>query len=383
MILLHLCDSCANYSLLTNVHWIRTNRFSGFNGAYHQILASCKSSVPNGIHRPFDLFESRLECQSLGHLGVVWDTRMRRNQIMRLAAIEIYNEISSFWLWPLATPDIDSTIDRSMRRVARLVSKDYRAPVKVECCGFTLMRLCCRKRHTENKDVNNMFKGIELREGEMMEARGLTDYMEKGDNKFGGYLLEDDAYSADRRLARIENDDYTEYSRSTRGDYSRSDYSRSSRGSYSRSSYSRGYLEDGHSRGYLENDDASKYSRSRNGSRGSSHKSKGFSQKMLAIQEGDEHSRADSYSNASQSRAGSVYTEDGDSFAKKVAESMRSRPQTPASRHLSHTSRRSRGDASGYQYGGSGEFSEASSSSRLDRESIHWDEASDSQYSAR
>ena len=316
---------------------------------------------------------------------------MRRNQIMRLAAIEIYNEISSFWLWPLATPDIDSTIDRSMRRVARLVSKDYRAPVKVECCGFTLMRLCCRKRHTENKDVNNMFKGIEMREGELMEARGLTDYLEKGDNKVGGYLLEDDAYNADRRLARIGDDDYTEYSRSTRGDYSRSDYSRSSRGSYSKSSYSRGYLEDdrsrgyledGHSRDYLENGDASTYSRSRNGSRANSYKPKGSGPKMLAIQEGDEHSRADSYSNASQSRAGSVYTEDGDSFAKQVAESMRSRPHTPASRHLSQTSRRSRGDASGHRYGQSGEFSDASSS-QLERESIHWDEASDSQYSAR
>ncbi|KAL7511867.1 hypothetical protein ACHAXN_008885 [Cyclotella atomus] len=385
------------------------SRFSGFNGAYHQILASCKSTIPNGIHRPFDLFESRLECQSLGHLGVVWDTRMRRNQIMRLGAIEIYNEISSFWLWPLATPDIDAVIDRSMRRVARLVSKDYRAPVKVRCFGFTLMRCCCRKRSGKNNAVDNIFKGMEMREGEIMEARGLTDYMAKGDNKRGEYLLEDDAYSADMRSARRDDDSYTSYySQSTRGDYSmysKSGYSRG--GSYSKSSYSRGgYLEDGRG-GYLEDGQASEYSKSKGWSKsirggsysrgsasysgGSASYSKGSasnsrnepSPQILPIRNGED----DSYSKASQSRGGSVYTEDGDSFTKEVAAAQqysqsRSRPQSSASRHMSSNSRLSkRSEPSGHQYGVSGEFSDGSSS--FSRESIHWDEASESQYSPR
>ena len=86
-------------------------RFSGFNGAYQQINRSCKSKIPNTLNRPFDLFESRLESMSLGHLGIVWDTRMRRNQIMRLAAVEIYNEITGYWQWPFGTPDIDDVID--------------------------------------------------------------------------------------------------------------------------------------------------------------------------------------------------------------------------------------------------------------------------------
>jgi hypothetical protein len=336
---------------------------------------------------------------------------------MRLAAIEIYNEISSFWLWPLATPDIDGVIDQSMRRVARLVSKDYRAPVKVRFCGFTLMRCCCRKRSTKNNAVDNIFKGMEMREGEIMEARGLTDYMEKGDNKRGAYLLEDDAYSADMRSARGDDDSYSYYSQSI-GD--RSDYSYSRGGSYSKSSYSRGgylqngsrggYLQNGSRGGYLEDGQASEYSRSKGGSRGSGSYSRGSasrsrgsasyskgsasysrgsasysrnepSAQFLPIRNGED----DSYSKASQSRGGSVYTEDGDSFTKEVAASMgpssRSgrRPQSSASRHMSSNGRKSEPD--GQHYGVSGEFSDGSSS--FSRESIHWDEASESQYSPR
>ncbi|KAL7488256.1 hypothetical protein ACHAW6_013840 [Cyclotella cf. meneghiniana] len=362
------------------------SRFSGFNGAYHQILASCKSTIPNGIHRPFDLFESRLECQSLGHLGVVWDTRMRRNQIMRLAAIEIYNEISGYWLWPLATPDIDAVIDRAMRRVARLVSKDYRAPVTVECCGFTLLRCCCRTRASKGNLVNNIYSGMKRREEDLMEARKVADYMENGDRRLEsrGYLLEDDAYSADRKLKHMD-DDYTEYSYSTRGSgrYSKSGYSRGD------TSYSKGVASK-----YLENGtEYTGYSNNADQSRGSSHSRSGASH----YSRGD-----DSYSRASQSRAGSMYTEDGDSFTKEIADAFRgamssmapsthsgsmpqysqprSKPQSNGSRHQSATSGRSRSrdEPSGRQYGASGEFSDESSS--FSRESIHWDDASESQY---
>jgi hypothetical protein len=296
---------------------------------------------------------------------------MRRNQVMRLAAIEIYNEISGFWLWPLATPDIDGVIDRSMRRVARLVSKDYTAPVKVQCCGFTLMRCCFRRKSTKSNAVDNIFKGIELREGELIEARGLTDYLERGDNKKGEYLLEDDAYSVDRRLVPHERDEYTNYSYSTRG----------SRSGYSRSAYSRGAssYSKGSSRGYLEDERRSDYSKSR----------------------GESFSRAGSFSmgsvsyakdsNASKSRAESVYTEEGDSFTKDVAASVdpsihsgqysrsRPRPRNSGSKRMSNTSRKSRGqnEPSGYQYGVSGDFSGTSNSGE---ESLHWDSASDSQY---
>lgn len=305
---------------------------------------------------------------------------MRRNQIMRLAAIEIYNEIGGFWLWPLATPDIDAVIDRSMRRVARLVSKDYRAPVKVQCCGFTLMRCCCRKKRKKNDAVDNIFKDMEKREGELMEARGLTDYMEKGDNEFGGYLLEDDAYSAERRLTRRRDDDDTEYSYSTRGQsYSSGSYSRDdSRSVYSRSAYSRDASRSSYTRdGYLEDGSVTEYSRSRGGSYSKDSSALprigAPTQKVLEIENGDSYSQH-SYSRASQSRGGSVYTEDGDSFTKEVAASIgpsRSRPASSANRHTNNTtSRRSRA-----------EFSQDSSS--YNRGSIHWDEASDSQYSSR
>jgi hypothetical protein len=311
---------------------------------------------------------------------------------MRLAAIEIYNEISGYWLWPLATPDIDAVIDRAMRRVARLVSKDYRAPVKVECCGFTIFRCCCRKGRPKSNVVSSIFNGMERREVELMEARKVADYMENGDERFEkrGYLLEDDAYNADRRLKRMDDDDYTEYSYGTRGSRgSRSGYSRSaySRGSYSKSSYTRGgdsrYTED-ESRGgsYSRNGD-SRHLKGGDYSRGGSHYSKADASHYS---HGDSYSRdGDAYSRASQSRAGStVYTEDGDSFTKEVADASKgihasmdpSNKSGYSSRHASATSKQSRGDASGKQFGVSGEWPPSSYS----KESIHWDEASESQY---
>lgn len=211
-------------------------RFSGFNGAYHQINRSCKSDIPTKISRPFDLFETRLECMSLGHLGIIWDTRMRRNQIMRLAAVEIYNEITGYWLWPMATPDIEDVIDRSMRRVARLISKDYRAPIKVKCCGFTIFRCCCRKRNPKSNLLNKIADGLVDREKDMMYNRGVVDYVDRGEmNNRNGMV--DDAYQAEQKLKRMEEggsyyDD--EYDQGSRSYYSRNSRSYDSRRGYSR-----------------------------------------------------------------------------------------------------------------------------------------------------
>jgi len=198
------------------------SRFSGYNGAYHQINRSCKSEIPNKLSRSFDLFESRLECMSLGHLGVIWDTRMRRNQIMRLAAVEIYNEITGYWLWPFGTPDIESVIDKSMKRVARLISKNYRAPIKVECCGFTIFRCCCRKKNPKANLLDNIVDGMEDRERNMMSTRGqgATNYIESGERS-GKYLLEDDAYEAEQELQYLENGNYTENRSNYSQEYSR------------------------------------------------------------------------------------------------------------------------------------------------------------------
>ena len=243
---------------------------------------------------------------SLGHLGIVWDTRMRRNQIMRLAAIEIYNEITGYWLWPFGIPDIDHVIDKSMKRVARLISKDYRAPIKVYCCGFTIFRCCCRKKTPSKFNVlNHIMDGMDERERDLMDERGVTDYIDRGDYKQrhrqydddddycddrggggrggrksrgggasrtgfsqgGAGMLEDDAYSADQKLKQLEggsyydDDGYTE-----EGGYSRGEYD--SRGGYSREQYSRGYSQEEYasqpqdSRGYSR-DEQSAYTEDR------------------------------------------------------------------------------------------------------------------------
>jgi len=201
------------------------SRFSGYNGAYHQINRSCKSEMPAKLSRPFDLFESRLECMSLGHLGVIWDTRMRRNQIMRLAAVEIYNEITGYWMWPFGTPDIESVIDRSMKRVARLISKDYRAPIKVRCCGFTIFRCCCRKSNPKVNLLHNIVSGMEHQERNMMHSREAANYKDARERDTQN-LLEDEAYEAEKKLQYLEDETVDYNNENNHGSYYSEDYSR-------------------------------------------------------------------------------------------------------------------------------------------------------------
>lgn len=184
---------------------------------------------------------------------------MRRNQIMRLAAVEIYNEISSYWAWPLAIPDIDSVIDRSMRRVARLVSKDYRAPVKVKCCGFTIFRCCCLNRvNPKGNRFNQIDNAIEERESSLMQTRAVGDYMETGERAHQPQLqqqrrraLENEPYAADRRLGYAEDGRYDDYDRNGGydGQYYDEEYSRGGGGSYYSDDYNGDsyYTEEGES----------------------------------------------------------------------------------------------------------------------------------------
>jgi len=201
------------------------SKFSGYNGAYHQINRSCKSEMPAKLSRPFDLFESRLECMSLGHLGVIWDTRMRRNQIMRLAAVEIYNEITGYWMWPFGTPDIENVIDRSMKRVARLISKDYRAPLKVQCCGFTIFRCCCRKSNPRVNLLHNIVSGMEDQERNMMHSREAANYKDARERD-SQHLLEDEAYEAEQKLQHLEDGTVDYNNENNRGSFYSKDYSR-------------------------------------------------------------------------------------------------------------------------------------------------------------
>ena len=124
---------------------------------------------------------------------------------MRLAAVEIYNEISAYWLWPFGTPDMEKVLDRSMKRVARLISKDYREPIKVECCGFTIFRCCCRKTNPKSTAIHDIWDGMEDRERDMMEVRGIADYVDSGDRYFGSSPMEDEAYAAEEKLHRLES----------------------------------------------------------------------------------------------------------------------------------------------------------------------------------
>lgn len=143
--------------------------FYGYHAELHQIISGCKSDVPPQISKFFNVMENRVELMSLSRLGIQEESRMRKNQIIRLCANEIYNEIQGFVMWPVMVPPVDSTIEASLRTVGQLLNMNYRPQMRCKlfpCCTVTL---CCKK----NKS-NNIFsvinEGIDQRELDMMQA---------------------------------------------------------------------------------------------------------------------------------------------------------------------------------------------------------------------
>jgi hypothetical protein len=157
--------------------------FYGYSVTLQQISVGCKSDVPIRISKFFDVMETRVELMSLSRtLGVAQDEnvnvadessgRMRKNQIIRLCANEIYNEINGYWAWPLFAPNVDRAIERSLRRVGQLLNMNFRARKRCKLFPCCAIPLCCKKKSTSNvfAIIN---EGIDSRELDMMQVERM------------------------------------------------------------------------------------------------------------------------------------------------------------------------------------------------------------------
>jgi len=157
--------------------------FYGYAVALQQISMGCKSDVPIAIAKYFDVMETRVELMSLTRtLGVAQQEttddepcsgRMRKNQIIRLCANEIYNEINGFWAWPVLAPSVDGAIERSLKRVGQLLNMNYRARKRCKILPCFSIPLCCKKRGSSNvfAIIN---EGIDQRELDMMHVERMA-----------------------------------------------------------------------------------------------------------------------------------------------------------------------------------------------------------------
>ena len=143
--------------------------FYGYHTELHSIIAGCRDEVPPMIAKFYHVMENRVELMSLSRLGVEEESMMRKNQIVRLCATEIYNDISTYPLWPLSVPSVDSTVEGALKRVGQLLNMNYRARRRCKLIPCCPVPLCCRKTTT-----NNVFaiinQGIDQRELDMMQA---------------------------------------------------------------------------------------------------------------------------------------------------------------------------------------------------------------------
>lgn len=157
--------------------------FYGYSVTLQQISVGCKSDIPIRISKFFDVMETRVELMSLSRtLGVAQDEnvnaadessgRMRKNQIIRLCANEIYNEINGYWAWPLFAPNVDRAIERSLRRVGQLLNMNYRARKRCKLFPCCAIPLCCKKKSSSNvfAIIN---EGIDSRELDMMQVERM------------------------------------------------------------------------------------------------------------------------------------------------------------------------------------------------------------------
>eukprot|EP00984_Skeletonema_dohrnii_P018374 scaffold8562_cov102-Skeletonema_dohrnii-CCMP3373.AAC.1 len=156
--------------------------FYGYHAELHQIISGCKSDVPPEISKFFHVMENRVELMSLSRLGIQEESRMRKNQIIRLCASEIYNEIQGFALWPVTVPPVDSTIEASLRTVGQLLNMNYRAQRRCKLIPCCPVPLCCKKR-TSNNIFSVINEGIDQRELDMMQAERVEVLRQVNDRK--------------------------------------------------------------------------------------------------------------------------------------------------------------------------------------------------------
>ena len=146
--------------------------FYGYHTELRQISRGCRSDVPPRISKFFSVMENRVELMSLSRLGVEEDSRMRKNQIVRLCANEIYNEVSNYAFWPVFAPNVDRTIEGAMRRVGQLLNMNYRARRRCKLIPCCPVPLCCKKKTSDNVFVI-INEGIDQRELDLMQAERI------------------------------------------------------------------------------------------------------------------------------------------------------------------------------------------------------------------
>ena len=160
-----------------------TITFYGYHTELSSILSSCKNDVPSHITQFFVIMENRIELMSLSRLGVQGESgngseednsRMRKNQIVRLASNEIYNEISNYILWPILTPSIDKTIETSLKNVGQLLNMNHRPSKRcklIPCCPS--ITLPCFKKKTSSNIFAIINEGIDQRELDLMQIERM------------------------------------------------------------------------------------------------------------------------------------------------------------------------------------------------------------------
>ncbi|KAL3792714.1 hypothetical protein ACHAW5_005819 [Stephanodiscus triporus] len=146
--------------------------FHRYHAELRQICRGCRSDVPPRIAEFFTVMENRVELMSLSRLGVEEESRMRKNQIVRLCANEIHNDVSNFVLWPIFTPPVDRTIEIALKRVGQLLNMNYRARRRCKLIPCFPVPLCCKKAKSDNVFVI-INEGIDQREIDLMQSERI------------------------------------------------------------------------------------------------------------------------------------------------------------------------------------------------------------------
>jgi len=203
-----------------------TITFYGYHTELSSILSSCKNDVPVHITQFFVIMENRIELMSLSRLGVQGseggtgseeedNSRMRKNQIVRLASNEIYNEISNYILWPILTPSIDKTIETSLKNVGQLLNMNHRPSKRcklIPCCPS--ITLPCFKKKTSSNIFAIINEGIDQRELDLMQIERMELMRMENDKR-------QRMNAGPEEIVEMKDTNVDKYGKNSRGGYGR------------------------------------------------------------------------------------------------------------------------------------------------------------------
>uniref|UniRef100_A0A7S1HS77 SMODS and SLOG-associating 2TM effector domain-containing protein n=1 Tax=Eutreptiella gymnastica TaxID=73025 RepID=A0A7S1HS77_9EUGL len=124
---------------------------SKYHELYSQVMIGCKSNVPIEIDQAFRTLGTRLfmELPAIVDDGTAEAlTSFNREQLLVICYNEMYCTIAQGWLWPMALPDAETAIQKTIERLCVTLAGDMTEAERAEMGTMSIGKLVRYRRAT-------------------------------------------------------------------------------------------------------------------------------------------------------------------------------------------------------------------------------------------